>query len=172
VLNLPVAEATADVVFSVFGVIFALDPSQAMRELERVLAPGGRAYVTTWIPSGPIDAMLAAMGRVVGRVTQAPRPERFPWSDPARVEALVREAGLRLSRSTPAKLAIRDRSPRAYVEATWDHPMAVPVRPVLVAAGADAEARNAMIATLSEANEDPDAFLVHSPYVVYELSTN
>ena len=36
-------------------------------------------------------------------------------------------------------------------------------------AGADAEARGAMLDVLREANEDPGAFLVHSPYVVHEL---
>jgi hypothetical protein len=47
--------------------------------------------------------------------------------------------------------------------------MALAVRPVIERAGAAAEIREAMIAVLREANEDPDGFLVHSPYVVHEL---
>jgi hypothetical protein len=47
--------------------------------------------------------------------------------------------------------------------------MALGVRPMLEQAGADAEARGAMIAVMREANEDPGGFLVHSPYVVHEL---
>jgi SAM-dependent methyltransferase len=169
-LDLPVADASADVVVSVFGLIFASDPAQAMRELARVLAPSGRAYVTAWIPAGPIDAMLSAMGRILGRVTQARPPRRFPWSDAARVQELISAAGLTLDRATPATLAIRDRSPTAYVEAGQEHPMSLAARPALAAAGADVEARDAMIAVLRDANEDPDGFLVHSPYIVYELS--
>jgi hypothetical protein len=43
------------------------------------------------------------------------------------------------------------------------------VRKVLEQADVDAEVRGAMLAVLREANEDPAAFLVHSPYVVHEL---
>jgi SAM-dependent methyltransferase len=79
---LPVNDAAADVVLSVFGVIFAQDPAQALREIARILRPGGRVLITAWIPAGPIDAMLAAMGRIVGRVTSGPPPKRFPWAPP------------------------------------------------------------------------------------------
>src|SRR4051794_835735 len=56
-LDLPVDDEAADVVLSVFGVIFAQDPAQALREIARVLRPEGRALITAWIPAGPIDAM-------------------------------------------------------------------------------------------------------------------
>jgi SAM-dependent methyltransferase len=170
-LELPVDDGATDVVVSVFGLIFAHDPSRAMHEVARVLRVGGRVYLTAWIPAGPIDAMLTAMGRVLGRVTQAPPPQRFPWSDASSVQAIAREAGLSLQTTTTADLAIRDSSPEAYVAAGQEHPMALAVQPVLAAAGdgADAEARAAMIAVLRDANEDPDRFFVHSPYVVHEL---
>jgi SAM-dependent methyltransferase len=71
----------ADVVVSVFGVIFAQDPAEAMREVARILRPGGRALLTAWIPAGPIDAMHTAMGRIIGRVTLAPPPNRVPWAN-------------------------------------------------------------------------------------------
>jgi hypothetical protein len=113
--------------------------------------------------------MLTAVGRVVGRLTQAPPPRRFPWSDPAALGSLADDAGLTLATTTAAELAIRGSSPEAYVEAGRDHPVALAVRPVLQRADAEAEARAAMTAVLREANEDPDGFLVHSPYVVHEL---
>jgi len=97
---------------------------------------GGRALLSAWIPAGPIDAMLAAMGRILGRVTQAPPPERFLWSDPAAVDPLARRAGLALQTTSSAELAIRDSSPEAYVVAGQHHPMALSVRlafPVLAA---------------------------------------
>jgi SAM-dependent methyltransferase len=167
--DLPADDDSADVVLSVFGMIFAPDPPQAMRELARVLVPGGRAYLTAWIPAGPIDAALGALGAVVARVTQAPARKRFPWSEDAAVGGLARDAGLALSRTTSAELAIRDGSPEDYAAVGRDHPMAHAVAPVLEQAGADAEAREAMVAVLREANEDPSGFLVHSPYVVHEL---
>ena len=168
-LELPLADGTADVVLSVFGVIFASDPAQALHEVERVLRPGGRVLLSAWIPAGPIDAMLGAMGRILARVSQAPPPQRFPWSDPAAVGPLAARHGLALEATTAAELTIRDSSPEAYVLAGQEHPMAVAVRPVIERAGIGAEVQEAMTAVLREANEDPNGFLVHSPYVVHEL---
>jgi hypothetical protein len=47
--------------------------------------------------------------------------------------------------------------------------MALAVRPVIEQAGVELEVREAMTRVLRDANEDPDGFLVHSPYVVHEL---
>ena len=48
--------------------------------------------------------------------------------------------------------------------------MAVASRPAVEKAGiTEDQVREAMTSPLSQANEDPDAFLVHSPYVVHEL---
>jgi SAM-dependent methyltransferase len=168
-LDLPVADGAADVVLSVFGVIFAPDPAGALREIARILRSTGRVLLSAWLPAGPIDAMLAAMGRVVGRVTTQPPPRRFPWSDPAALGPLASAAGLTLEVTTSAELAIRDSSPEAYIAAGREHPMALAVRPIVQRAGAEAEIEAAMTAVLREANEDPDGFLVHSPYVVHEL---
>jgi SAM-dependent methyltransferase len=167
--ELPVANGSADVIVSVFGLIFAPDPARALQEVARAAAPAARVFLSAWVPAGPLNDMLAAMGQVLARVTEAPPPQRFAWSDPAAVEAVAREAGLALHATTRAELAIRDDSPEAYVTGTQEHPMALGVRPVLERAGADAEVRGAMIAVLREANEDPAGFLVHSPYVVHEL---
>jgi SAM-dependent methyltransferase len=168
-LELPVPDGSADVVLSVFGLVFAPDPALAMGEVARVAAPGARVYLSAWIPAGPLNAMLAAMGRVLARVSQAPPPQRFAWSDSAAVESVAAGAGLSLHGTTRAELAIRDASPEAYVTGGREHPMSHAVRPVLEQAGVDAEARGAMIDALREANEDPGGFLVHSPYVVHEL---
>ena len=168
-LALPVDDASADVVVSVFGVIFTTDPGQTLREVARILRPGGRALMTAWIPAGPIDGMLTAMGRILRRVSSAPPPDRFPWSDSGAVASLAADAGFVLENTTAHELAIRAASPEAYIAAGQEHPMSLSVQPLIARAGVAAEIREAMITVLREANEDPDAFLVHSPYVVHEL---
>jgi SAM-dependent methyltransferase len=168
-LALPVDDDAADVVVSVFGVIFAHDPAEALREIARILRSGGRALLTAWIPAGPIDAMLAAMGRIIGRVTSAPPPKRVRWADPDVIAALADEAGLVLDETTRAELAIRADSPEGYIAAGQEHPMAIATRPVIERAGVADEVREAMTAVLREANEEPAGFLVHSPYVIHEL---
>ncbi len=168
-LALPIEDDAADVVLSVFGVIFAQDPLQALREVERILRPGGRALITAWIPAGPIDAMIGEMRRVVGRATSHTPPKRFPWADPEAVASLAADAGLVLDGTTENELAIRAASPEAYVAAGREHPMSLAVQPVVERAGVADELREAMTAVLRDANEHPDGFLVHSPYVVHEL---
>ncbi len=155
---------------SVFGVIFARDALRALGEVRRVLRPDGRALISAWIPSGPIHAMLGAMREVHGRVTGEKPPRRlFAWSDVDAVRELARDTGLALEATTVAELEIRAASPEAYVDGGAEHPMHLLVRPALERAGAAQEARDAMVAAVSEANEDDDAFLVHSPYVVHLL---
>jgi SAM-dependent methyltransferase len=46
-----------DVVVAVFSVIFAPDPSAAATEMMRVLRPGGRAILTSWMPEGAIHEL-------------------------------------------------------------------------------------------------------------------
>ncbi len=169
-LALPVAASTADTVLSVFGLIFASDAGAALREIARILRQGGRALVTAWIPAGPIDAMLAALARTMARVAPAPPPRRFGWSDPDALAPVARAAGLELAATERGELAIRATSAEAYLDAGREHPMSVAAQPALDRAGATHEAREAMLAVLRHANEDPTAFLVHSPYVIHELT--
>jgi len=66
--QLDAADESFDVSGSIFGVLFYPDPDKGLRELSRVLIPGGRAVVSTWAPPprGEIgrimaDAMAKAM---------------------------------------------------------------------------------------------------------------
>ena len=167
-LALPVGDARFDVVLSVFGVIFAADPAKAISEVARVLCADGRAYITAWVPAGPIDAMISVLGRAVGQATGAPPPKRFAWSDGDAVASIAEPCGLAVS-TTHHELEIRAPSPEAYVDAGREHPMALEVWPVLERAGVLDSLREEMIQALAAGNEGGRELLVHSPYVVHEL---
>jgi SAM-dependent methyltransferase len=167
-LALPVADASFDIVLSFFGVIFAADPAQAVREVARVLRSEGRAYITAWVPAGPINAMLTVVGRAVGQATGAPPPKRFAWSDGDAVRSIVEPCGLALS-TAHGELEIRAASPGAYVDAGREHPMAMDVWPILERAGLLDSLREEMIHELAAGNEGAPALLIRSPYVVHEL---
>ncbi len=167
-LALPVADASFDIVLSVFGVIFAADPAQAVSEVARVLRSGGRAYITAWVPAGPINAMLTVFGRAVAQATGAPPPTRFAWPDGDAVRSIAEPRGLALS-TTHGELEIRAASPEAYVDAGSEHPMAMDLWPILERAGLLDSLREEMIQELAAGNESAPGLLIRSPYVVHEL---
>jgi SAM-dependent methyltransferase len=169
-LALPADEDSADVVLSVFGVVFASDPVAALGEIRRVLRTGGRVIVSAWVPDGPIAAMLGALGALVARITGKPPAPRLAWHDPAVLGPLAAQADLALDETTAHRLPIRAPSAEAYVDANREHPAAVAILPLIRQADAENEMREALLTVLRAANQDPDAFLVHSPYVLHRLS--
>jgi SAM-dependent methyltransferase len=77
--NLPYADASFDVVVSMFGVMFAAHPDRAAAEMVRVCRPGGRIALANWTPDGFIGQMLRTT------VAYAPSPAGTPspllWGD-------------------------------------------------------------------------------------------
>lgn len=166
---LPLADASFDIVLSVFGLTVAADPAKAIGEVARVLRPGGRAFVTAWLPSGPMHAMLRAFGRVVAEVSGTPSPERFAWWQADAVQALVAPNGLTVGTTTCGELEIRAPSPEAYVDADREHPMGIDAWPLVERAGLLDTLRSEMLTALDAGNEDPCGLLIRSPYVIHEL---
>ena len=109
--SLPLADASADVVLSNFGVIFASDAVAAADELARVTAPGGRIVLTAWLPVGAIHeigrAAMAAIGEVVGTPSRA---ASVRMAQPAGARRPVRAGRVQ---GDPAGGAARDHGPVA-----------------------------------------------------------
>ena len=79
--DLPYPDASFDVVVSQFGHMFAPRPEVAVREMRRVLKPGGRIAFATWPPEHLVGRIFA----FVGRNTAAPPPGASPpplWGNP------------------------------------------------------------------------------------------
>jgi ubiquinone/menaquinone biosynthesis C-methylase UbiE len=83
--QLPYADGSFDVVFSLIGAMFAPQPQRVAAELARVCRPGGRIIMGNWTPDGFVGQMFKTMGAHV------PAPDGIPaptlWGD----EVTVRE---------------------------------------------------------------------------------
>jgi SAM-dependent methyltransferase len=93
-LDLP--DASFDAVLCQFGLMFVSDRVQALREMRRVLRPGGRLGVSVW--SVPETVGIFLISRIVGSALPPPAGEPPPPSpmalgEPGLIEGLVAEAG-------------------------------------------------------------------------------
>jgi ubiquinone/menaquinone biosynthesis C-methylase UbiE len=111
--DLPFADASFDVVTSIYGAMFAPDQQQTADELLRVLRPGGRIGMGNWSPGG-------AVGRMFGTISKhAPLPPGLDspllWGTEERVRELF---GDRISelRVTPRISRQPFRSADHYIE--------------------------------------------------------
>lgn len=103
---LPAPSGQADVVVSVFGVMYASDHARAARELMRVLAPSGRVALAAWTPG----SFMPAMGSVVAPyLPPPPASGGFPsrWGDPDSLTALLNGAGARVLEKRTEQLVLR-----------------------------------------------------------------
>lgn len=160
--SLPFEDASFDGAVSVFGVIFA-DPAVALPELLRVVRPGGRIVVTSWVPAGGIFRVLG----ILKEALSAP-PRVDHWRDAEQVASLFapRDAEIR-----EHLLEHRAASVDAYLAEQMDHhPMWIEARQALTQAGTVDEVRARVKAAYEEENESSDGFAVTSRYLVTTVS--
>jgi SAM-dependent methyltransferase len=164
--EIPLEDGEADVVLSVFGVIFASDPRAAAAEMARVSAPGGRIILSAWLPSGATHRAVSAAAEAVRTALGAPpAPPPFAWHERSALATLFAPHGLEVAVATES-LAFAASSPEAYLEEQGEHPLAKAAQAVLGPRGEGDALRGRMLAIYKAANEDPDAFRVTSRYVV------
>jgi len=94
---LPYADATFDAVVSRFGVMFFASPTEGIREMLRVLKPGGKLALAVWC-SAERNPFHWALSRVMRKHVDSPppdpdAPDPFRFAPEGKLRELVVEAG-------------------------------------------------------------------------------
>jgi ubiquinone/menaquinone biosynthesis C-methylase UbiE len=110
---LPFADASFDVVTSVFGAMFAPDQERTGRELARVTKRGGRIGLVTHTPEGFIGQLFKTIGTHVPPPAGLRSPVLWGTADRLREVFGGEIAELRLDKR---HLTFRYRSPAAYID--------------------------------------------------------
>jgi ubiquinone/menaquinone biosynthesis C-methylase UbiE len=95
--TLPFPDASFDAVVSQFGLMFFSDPTRALREMLRVLVPGGRLAIAVWDSVANIPAYaaeVALLERLAGPSAAHAVAAPFVLGDPKELTSLFVTAGV------------------------------------------------------------------------------
>ncbi len=86
---LPFADHAFDGVISTYGVIFSGRPQMAASELARVVRPGGKLVLLTWLEAE--NGYIPEFFQMIGKYSDAPPPETSPlsWGNPDWIQELL-----------------------------------------------------------------------------------
>lgn len=169
--RVPLQDSVADVLLSVFGVVFSADVPGTVAEIGRLLSPAGRCLLTAWLPTGALAELGGTAARAVSAATGATHATRFAWHDPEAVRDVMAQHELELEATTRHEIAFTAVDPGAFLQAEIeDHPMMRRAFAELRAHGADMATRAEMLSLLERHNEDAPAFRVTSEYVIHRCS--
>jgi SAM-dependent methyltransferase len=167
---IPAEDARFDLAVSVFAAIFAPDAERVASELLRVVRPGGRVVMTSWISEGGIaEAGRLLWSAMAPLAPPSPTPPPSPprWGEQDFVEQLFGARGARVTVSEES-IAFTAASPAAwFAEQERHHPAWRSIHRALAARpGAWDELRDRSVERLAAWNEDPTAFLTRSRYLL------
>ncbi len=92
--ELPFPDQSFTAAFSMFGLMFFPNPHAGLQELHRVLKPGGRALISSWVPmqdSPMMQPLGAALGRVLPEALRT--PPRFAFQSAEELADGLRAGG-------------------------------------------------------------------------------
>jgi ubiquinone/menaquinone biosynthesis C-methylase UbiE len=165
--SLPLPDSAADLVLSVFGVMFASDPGAVAAEIARVSSVAGRVVLCAWIPTGALAEMMGLRREAIAALgAGAPAPAPFAWHDATALAELLAPLGFRIE-AREEQLALRAASARDFLEAELrDHPLWIAARAMLEPAAEMPGLYQRALGILEAANEDSGGFRISSPYLL------
>lgn len=138
--SIPLRDGAFDVVLSQMALQFMPDRGQALREMRRVLADGGRIALNVPGPAGaPFEILTEALARHLGSQAAGFLRTVFALHDEAELEALLRDAGFEDPAAAAETHEVLLPSPSDWLrQYIWSTPLAASV------AEASEEARSAL----------------------------
>ncbi len=117
-----VGDHSFDLTLSVFGAMFASNPSNVAREMVRVTRPGGRIVMGNWIPDDPTSFVSQLL--TIGSSFMPPPPEGFvspmTWGQDTHILNRLGQAGVPKENISMVKdtyhFISSDKSPAQFVE--------------------------------------------------------
>ncbi|HKK45149.1 MAG TPA: methyltransferase domain-containing protein [Balneolaceae bacterium] len=130
---IPLPDNTFDVVFCQMGLQFIEDKVVALKEMRRVLAPGGRLLLNVPGPAAkPFSIMADAMKKYISEQAAGFVSHVFSLHDPDQIKQLADRAGFSDIRAVPHKKELR--LPKAE-EFLWQYVYSTPLAAVVSEAG-------------------------------------
>jgi SAM-dependent methyltransferase len=87
--QLPFEDASFDALVSTCGVMFASRPEAAAKQMARVVRPGGRIALTTWLADGNLFKMFQVMKPYMPAPASPAPPSPFEWGNTERIRQLL-----------------------------------------------------------------------------------
>jgi SAM-dependent methyltransferase len=164
--RLPLEDSSADVVVSVFGVIFAPDAQAAAAEMARIAGPHARIVLSAWLPEGAVAEVMRLRGEATAAAGASGGPVPFAWHDREAVRRLFAPHGFSVDFSEE-QLALNAPSPKEFLDTELEvHPGWIAARAVLEPREEMQAVRDRALEIFLTANEDSTGFRVTSRYVV------
>jgi ubiquinone/menaquinone biosynthesis C-methylase UbiE len=136
---MPLPDSAFDVLLCQLGLMFIPDKPAALGQMRRVLASGGRTYITVPRPSAFFDVLDEAIGRHVGPEAAAFVRMVFSLNEPAELERLVRTAAWE---SVDVRMTTKQINLPAPEEFLWQYISCTPLAATV--AGLDDRRRTAL----------------------------
>lgn len=130
--SIPLPDQTFDAVLCGVGLQFFGDKSAALREMHRVLRPGGRVCISTPVPNAFFDVLDRAVARHVSEEASAFVHAVFALNDPRELEALLTQAGFSSVASRPRPRVLQLPPARNFL---WHYISCTPLMALLPQSG-------------------------------------